>query len=247
VIADRAQAWLRTPERRSRLLYAALIAALLLHLIWFASLLFGPKLYALLTGHPLSPVPLQPRTATIEMIVQNTKTAGGNHILKNKESNPGRTASPPAKQTPRSRPAPPIPPAPDGFARLSLPAPQIDAATAAPSTTPSGGNPGTGLVSGASVIPASPDAKHPNLPPAYPAVAGILGEQGTVKLLIHIGANGTATAVDITQSSGVLDLDETARKAAAGWHYRPPIENGRAVPSTLPFAMEFDDSKTNDQ
>ena len=238
MIADRAQAWLRTPERRSRLLYAALIAAVLLHLIWFASLLWGPRLYALITGHPLSPVPFQPRYATIEMIMQNTKTAGGNHILKDKESNPGTPATAPAKQKVASRPAPAIAPAPSGAGIPSLPSPQLDAATAAP-TEPSGGNPGTGLVSGPSIIPASPDDRHPNLPPAYPYIAAQTNTQGSVHLLIHIGANGLPVAVDITQSSGSLELDETARKAIEGWHFRAPTESGRPVPSEMPFVMEF--------
>jgi len=246
MIADRAQAWLRRPERKSRLLYGALIAAVLLHLVWFAGLLWGPRLYARLSGHPVSVAQSQPRYATIEMIMQNTKTSGGNHILKDKESNPGRPASKATKQQATSKPSPAIPPAADGMASLSMPSPQVQAAKVTPSPDPSGGNPGTGLVSGPSVIPASPDDKHPNLPPAYPSVAGILGEQGTVQMLIHINANGVPTAVDITQSSGVLDLDETARKAAEGWRYRPPRENGRPVPSALPFAMEFSvDSSPN--
>ena len=238
MIADRASAWLRSPNRKSRLLQWALLAAILLHLFWFAGLLFAPRLYGMLAGRRAVP-PQQPRYATIEMIMQNTKTAGGNHILKDKESNPGRPEAPKTKVAPSTKPSPPVAPAPDGIERPSTPSPQMQAAQANPSPDPSGGNPGTGLVSGLSVIPDSPDDKHPNLPPAYPPVAGILNQGGTVQLMIHIGADGIPTGVDITQSSGHLELDETAQKAALGWHFRPVIENGHRIPSELPFNMQF--------
>jgi protein TonB len=233
MIADRAQAFLRRPETRSRLLGGMLIAAVLLHLLWLAGLLWGPRVWAMLGGRG-GVAFHRPRYASVEMIMQNTKTAGGDHILKQPESNPGR-AAPASQAKPSQKSAAAHPPQDDGAKP-----PSAAAQAAPPAAKPdAGGNPGTGLVAGPMVIPASPDEHHPNLPPAYPSVAAILGQQGRVQMLIHIGADGIPTSVDITHPSGYIDMDETARKAAMGWHFRPVREGGRTVASELPFAIEF--------
>jgi protein TonB len=237
MIADRAQAWVRTPERKSRLIYGVLITAVLLHVLWFSGLLFGQRLYGLLLRHPAHQAQTQspPHYATIEMIMQNTKTAGGDHILKQPESNPGKPGKPKTAQQ-ASKPAVQLPPSLAGILPASTPSPQAD------QTAPDGtsNNPGTGLVSGDFIIPASPDAKHPNVGPAYPPLAATMRQSGIVKLMIHVGANGLPTGVDITQSSGYPSLDEAARVKALGWHLRPATKDGHAVPSDFPFAVEFD-------
>lgn len=243
MIADRASHWMRSNPRKSRLLQWMLLAAVLFHLLWLASFLFGPRLYALITGHPMARLRDRPPLATIEMIMQKTKTSGGDHYLKTPEAPPGRPGSPgskPARQA--ARPAPPEPESKDGFMTPSAPSQQTQAAQAQPAQPAAPGNPGTGLVSGDSVVPDSPDDKHPNLPPAYPTLAATLNEGGEVRLLIHIGANGIPVAVDIIKSSGYLVLDETARKAALSWHFRPVMQGGVAVPSEMPFTFNFDNS-----
>jgi len=120
IIADRAQAWLRTPQRKSRLLQLTLIAAVLFHLLWLGSFLLFPRLYAMVTGHPLQPrQQAQQHFATIEMIMQNTKTAGGDHLLKHPDSNPGQPSQK-AKPAQAVKPSPPIAQTKDGTSECSV-------------------------------------------------------------------------------------------------------------------------------
>ncbi|MCX7382075.1 MAG: energy transducer TonB [Alphaproteobacteria bacterium] len=69
------------------------------------------------------------------------------------------------------------------------------------------------------LIPAEPESG--NWPPTYPREAALLGQQGTVTLRIHVAADGTVTAVDVTESSGYPLLDQAARKAILAWRYSP--------------------------
>ena len=99
--------------------------------------------------------------------------------------------------------------------------------------------PGTGLVSGTQVIPASLDQKARNPPPIYPREAVQRAEQGTVVLNVHITADGGASAVDVIQSSGYLLLDQTARQAVAAWHFIAARRQGTAVSSAMLVRIRF--------
>jgi protein TonB len=90
------------------------------------------------------------------------------------------------------------------------------------------------------VIPAGPDSTVHNAPPVYPEEAARRNEQGTVHLLIHVGPDGSATAVDIVRSSGYPLLDDAARRAVLGWHFRPGTQGGVPVASVLPFNVHFE-------
>ena len=89
-------------------------------------------------------------------------------------------------------------------------------------------------------IPASPDPSAPNLPPRYPPEAVRRGQQGAVILLVTIAPNGTASAVDVTQSSGYKLLDRAAQQAVARWHFRPELDrNGAPIPAHMPVRIRF--------
>jgi protein TonB len=89
------------------------------------------------------------------------------------------------------------------------------------------------------VIPAGPDAAYHNIDPVYPPEAARRGQQGTVELLIQVGPDGTARAVDVTSSSGFGTLDRAARDAVLAWHFRPGLRDGKPVASQFPLQIRF--------
>ena len=87
-------------------------------------------------------------------------------------------------------------------------------------------------------IPAREDAR--NFPPIYPAEAYRRGEQGSVRLRIHVAADGHVTAVEVIASSGYADLDNEARKAIFTWRFQPGRrDDGTPTASTVDKIIEF--------
>jgi protein TonB len=97
-------------------------------------------------------------------------------------------------------------------------------------------------VLGGRVVPASPDNRFRNRPPIYPREAAVRGEQGAVVILIHVSETGVATGVDVMETSGVASLDKAAMDAVRKWHFRPALQEGRAVPFEMRFRFIFDAS-----
>ena len=241
----------RAGARRALVPFA--ILAVSAHVIGAAGLIEAPRIARVLFGAPPPPrVPGPPPEATIALIEENTPTVGG--------SRPMKAARPDAKPTdaPHGKPPPdPIssPLAADHVATASgtqagenAPA----AKAAAPQTTPAppsqsapevnldaDGDPGTGIVSGPNVVPASPSDSQINTPPSYPRAAAMRREQGSVGLIVSIAPDGRAAAVDIASSSGYTALDDAARRAVARWHFRPATEDGKPVPSVFNEQIEF--------
>jgi protein TonB len=97
-------------------------------------------------------------------------------------------------------------------------------------------------VLGGRVVPASPDNRFRNRPPIYPREAAMRGEHGAVVILIHVSETGVASAVDVMETSGVASLDKAAVDAVLKWHFRPALQEGRAVPFVMRFRFIFDAS-----
>lgn len=258
----------RTPARQA--IPLALIVSVLLHTGTAAVLVGGPLLFAVLRPAPLPPAPpiyarvelVQQDTPSVGSGPKTAQKPAPQPAPPQPESpqpEPPKPAPPPAPPPPAAVPAaapdlplPPPPPPPPAPPKPARPAPPKPAAPPAPSPPPSpapapadvnlGDNApaGTGLVSGAQVIPAGPDSTVHNAPPAYPAEAARRNEQGTVHLLIHVAPDGSATAVDIIRSSGYPLLDDAARRAVLGWHFRPATQGGVPVASELPFNVHFE-------
>jgi periplasmic protein TonB len=95
-------------------------------------------------------------------------------------------------------------------------------------------------VLGGHVLPASPDDRFRNRPPIYPREAAVRGEHGSVLLMIHVSESGFATGADVVESSGVSSLDQAATTAVLKWHFRPALQDGRAVPFDMPFRFVFE-------
>ena len=75
--------------------------------------------------------------------------------------------------------------------------------------------------------------------PAYPAAALRSREEGTVLLRVEVDARGLPVSVDIERSSRSRELDRAARDAVGQWTFRPAIENGQPVASTVTVPVDF--------
>jgi protein TonB len=75
--------------------------------------------------------------------------------------------------------------------------------------------------------------------PGYPPTAYRNREEGSVLVRAQVGADGSPTDVTVVRRSGSRDLDNAALDAVRGWHFRPAIENGKAVASTVEVPIDF--------
>ncbi len=103
---------------------------------------------------------------------------------------------------------------------------------AAARNTAGGSRRGDGI---ASAAPSTRSAPHVdatwsgNTPPPYPGMARRLGDQGEVRLDVHVGADGRVTEVRLKQSSGSTLLDRTAMDTVKKWRFKPATVDGRPV------------------
>lgn len=66
-------------------------------------------------------------------------------------------------------------------------------------------------------------------PPAYPATARRLGEEGTVVLRVELDETGAVAAARVATGSGHARLDEAALSAVKTWRCRPALRDSRPV------------------
>lgn len=76
-------------------------------------------------------------------------------------------------------------------------------------------------------------------PPRYPKVARKRGQEGTVWLDIWLDEKGNKSKLEITQSSGLTLLDQSALKAVSGWKFKPSEKNGIRVASRVRIPVVF--------
>lgn len=125
--------------------------------------------------------------------------------------------------------APPAPPAAPAAITIAAKAPP--SAVVAPSPPPAAAVEGGNLDS--KVLSAKP--------PAYPVDARRAHEQGVVKLLVLVGADGLVKDIKVASSSGSARLDGAALRAVRHWRWQPTISNGAAMAVrgyvTIPFVL----------
>jgi protein TonB len=68
-----------------------------------------------------------------------------------------------------------------------------------------------------------------NTSPAYPAAARRMGDQGEVRLDVHVGVDGSVLDVQLRTSSGSPLLDRSAIDTVRRWRFRPATVDGQAV------------------
>lgn len=145
-------------------------------------------------------------------------------------------AEPPRPAPPRPRPAPPpAPPGPPAETPVTIwrpPGRPGGAEAEAPLAA------GAGLATGA-VVPARPLAGASNPQPDYPPESRRRGEQGTVRLLLQVDAEGRVAGAAILGSSGHPLLDQAALAAVRRWRFEPATQAGRPVFSTATLGITF--------
>jgi periplasmic protein TonB len=148
---------------------------------------------------------------------------------------PAPSSEPPVAEATPPPPKPDQPPVakPDP----PQPAPQQQALTFNLDGTDSLSN---ATVTGARVIPASPDDRFRNRPPIYPRDAVLRGEHGAVTLVIHVSDRGLTTGADVVESSGYAVLDQAALEAVQKWHFRPGLKDGKSVAFDMPMRFIFE-------
>lgn len=95
--------------------------------------------------------------------------------------------------------------------------------------------------------PADRDARPVSQPaPEYPASAVRNREEGTVMLVVDVGADGRPTDVRVEERSRSSDLDRAAVEAVRGWRFEPAMRKGKAEASSVRVPVDFrlDDSVT---
>ena len=69
-------------------------------------------------------------------------------------------------------------------------------------------------------------------PPKYPTLSLRNGDQGTVLLLVKVGADGRPIEVTLKKSSGYRELDRNAlQQVLTTWRFHPAMHQGIAIPA----------------
>lgn len=193
-----------------------------------------------LSGHV--PTPARHVDPVIARVIEPPPVAPRAQPLPAPRPEPAAVREPPPARPLRAPAAPPK--AEDAPPALTpTPAPAASEAAAPPpavltAQTPTASAPPVSL---AATAPSTPDVPHRttpradaswagNAPPPYPASARRLGEQGEVRLDVHVGADGTVLEVALRASSGSPALDRSAMDTVRRWRFRPATVDGQAVP-----------------
>ena len=65
-----------------------------------------------------------------------------------------------------------------------------------------------------------------NQPPEYPSLARQLGQQGTVRIRVHLDDRGDVLAAEIAEPCAHAELNRTALRAVRRWKFVPATEGG---------------------
>jgi len=90
------------------------------------------------------------------------------------------------------------------------------------------------------VVAARFDADYLHNPkPVYPSMSRRLGEEGTVRLRVKVGADGTALTVETERSSGFDRLDAAALDAVRRWRFVPARRGDVAIEAWVAVPIVF--------
>lgn len=100
------------------------------------------------------------------------------------------------------------------------------------------GNSGSGA-GGAATQPTYKAGYLNNPKPPYPAMSRENGEEGTVILSVTVEANGTASRVSVSRTSGYPRLDHSAQNAVAKYRFKPATRGGVPISYTYAVPINF--------
>ncbi len=78
-----------------------------------------------------------------------------------------------------------------------------------------------------------------NPPPPYPSEAIRKEQEGLVMLSVWVSRSGEVQSVEISQSSGVAVLDQSALKAVRKWKFKPARSGALAIESRVNIPVRF--------
>jgi TonB family protein len=74
--------------------------------------------------------------------------------------------------------------------------------------------------------------------PAYPEAAKRSGIEGTVTVSLYVNEDGTVGRIEALSSANEL-LTGAVLEALRRWRFDTPVENGRRIPFTVEYTVEF--------
>lgn len=126
----------------------------------------------------------------------------------------------------------------EALAALASPVRPTPAAQPKPAAAPP--TPHSGTATALSAAVQTPPAYRSNPRPPYPAAMRQRRLTGSVGVRIHISAEGTPTAVDITAPSGHSDFDRTTQSwILQHWRFRPATADGAPIASSVKTRVDF--------
>lgn len=81
----------------------------------------------------------------------------------------------------------------------------------------------------------------------YPAHLQQAGIGGRVRVLAWVNSDGTADHLRVSESSGIVALDEAARTAATAFRFRPAMRGAEPVGAWVEFSIRFRPSSTAEE
>ncbi|MBW7568129.1 TonB family protein [Chromobacterium subtsugae] len=154
----------------------------------------------------------------------------------------------PSKAIPQTRPLPAVkpqktdtpPPAPAKAIQVAAAAPAASAAPAAElAKAPGGGKPDGDSRQQQITEPLSTGGYLNNPQPAYPTVSKEEGEEGTVRLRVHVSVQGLPQEVSVQSSSGFPRLDRAALASVKRWRFIPAKRGAEPIAYTYIVPVEF--------
>lgn len=76
-------------------------------------------------------------------------------------------------------------------------------------------------------------------PPRYPQDAMRRGIGGTVRVRVHVAADGSVSQVGLAEGSGHRGLDRAAMDAVEKWRFKPATHAGQPVPAEVVVPIVF--------
>lgn len=78
-----------------------------------------------------------------------------------------------------------------------------------------------------------------NPKPPYPNLSRRMGEEGEVRLRVHVDTSGNAQQVEIARSSGFPRLDQAALDTVKQWRFVPARQGDQPIPAWVIVPIQF--------